>query len=67
MQEMQNFKDSIRKSIKTMLFKFWIYNANKLGLRLGHEAYRKIRSVTDVLLIIRTPQTLSEIKKVRYC
>jgi hypothetical protein len=66
LQEMQNFKDNIRKTIKTILFKYWIYNCNKLGLRLGHEANRKIRSVTDVLLILRTPQNLSEIKKVRH-
>jgi hypothetical protein len=65
LQEMQNFRDAIRKTIKAMIFKFWIYNANRLGIRMGHEANRQLRTINDLLLIFRTPQSLAEVKKVR--
>ena len=64
LQEMINFKDNIRKTIKTILFKYWIFNANRLGLRMGHEANRKLRNINDLLLIFRTPQSFAEVKKV---
>ena len=66
LQEMINFKDAIRKTIKTMIFKYWIDNANRLGLRIGHEGNRKLRNINDLLLIFRTPQSLAEVKKVCY-
>lgn len=66
LQEMQNFRDNIRKTIQAMIFKYWIYNANRLGLRMGHEANRKLRNITDLLLIFRTPQSFAEVKKVCY-
>ena len=61
LQEMQNFRDAIRKTIKAMIFKYWIYNANGLGIQMGHEANRPIRNITDLLLIFRTPQSLAEV------
>jgi hypothetical protein len=63
--EMQNMRQSIRNTIKTTLYKFWIDIACQLDLRIINEPGRMIRDLDDVLFSIRTMQTQVDVRKVR--
>ena len=62
--EMQNMRQSIRNTIKTTLYKFWIDIASPMGLRIINEPGRVIRDLDDVLFAIRTMQTQADVRKV---
>ena len=62
--EMQNMRQSIRNTIKTTLYKFWIDIATQMGLSIINEPGRVIRDLDDVLFAIRTMQTQSDVRKV---
>ena len=61
---MQNMRQSIRNTIKTTLYKFWIDIASQMGLRIINDPGRLIRDLDDVLFAIRTMQTQSDVRKV---